>query len=59
MMAIEDKEVAREAAAGLLTDMMASFTAYVGKRLPTDVEHKLADLRGKETMRWPRRCTSR
>lgn len=32
-----------------LTDTMAKFTAYIGKHLPTDIESKLADLRGKET----------
>ncbi len=32
-----------------LTDTMARFTAYIGKHLPTDVEAKLAALRGGET----------
>ena len=32
-----------------LTEVMSKFTSYIGKRLPTDVTHKLADLRGKET----------
>ena len=32
-----------------LTDTMAKFTAYIGKHLPTDVEKKLAELRGRET----------
>lgn len=32
-----------------LTDTMAKFTGYIGKHLPTDVEAKLAELRGKET----------
>lgn len=32
-----------------MTDVMAKFTAYIGKRLPKDVKHKLADLRAKET----------
>lgn len=32
-----------------LTDVMWKFTSYVGKRLPTDVTHKLADLRQQET----------
>lgn len=32
-----------------LTDVMARFTAYIGKHLPTDVEAKLAELRAKET----------
>ncbi|HEX8884320.1 MAG TPA: L(+)-tartrate dehydratase subunit alpha, partial [Noviherbaspirillum sp.] len=34
--------MAREAAVRSLTDVMAKFTAYIGKRLPADVEHKLA-----------------
>jgi L(+)-tartrate dehydratase alpha subunit len=38
-----------EAAVQTLTDVMAKFTSYIGKRLPTDVQAKLADLRGKET----------
>ncbi len=38
-----------EAAVRSLTDTMARFTAYIGKHLPTDVEEKLAQLRGKET----------
>lgn len=49
MIVIEDKKAAREAAVRSRTDVMAKFTAYVGKRLPTDVEYKLADLRSKET----------
>lgn len=32
-----------------MTDVMSAFTALVGKKLPDDVEAKLADLRGKET----------
>ncbi len=32
-----------------LTDVMARFTAYIGKRLPNDVSDKLAQLRAKET----------
>ena len=32
-----------------LTDVMARFTAYIGKRLPNDVADKLAHLRAKET----------
>lgn len=32
-----------------LTDIMAKFTAYIGKRLPTDVKEKLAELRAAET----------
>jgi L(+)-tartrate dehydratase alpha subunit len=37
------------AAVQSLTDTMAKFTGYIGKHLPTDVEAKLAELRGKET----------
>ena len=44
-MVIEDKEIAVSA----LTQVMSKFTSYIGKRLPTDVHEKLADLRGKET----------
>jgi L(+)-tartrate dehydratase alpha subunit len=40
-----DKEVAVQS----LTDTMAKFTAYIGKRLPKDVTAKLADLRTMET----------
>lgn len=40
-----DKELAIQS----LTDTMAKFTAYIGKRLPTDVKHKLAELRTLET----------
>jgi len=40
-----DKEVAVRS----LTDTMAKFTAYIGKRLPKDVKHKLAELRTLET----------
>lgn len=40
-----DKEVAVQS----LTDTMAKFTAYIGKRLPRDVKAKLADLRTMET----------
>ncbi|GGO84172.1 L(+)-tartrate dehydratase subunit alpha [Marinobacterium nitratireducens] len=32
-----------------LTDTMAKFTSYIGKRLPTDVKNKQAELRKKET----------
>jgi L(+)-tartrate dehydratase alpha subunit len=39
----------READVARLTDVMWKFTSYVGKRLPTDVTHKLADLRAQET----------
>ena len=38
-----------DAAAKDLTALMSRFTAYIGKRLPTDVQEKLADLRSKET----------
>ena len=31
-----------------LTETMAKFTAYIGKRLPTDVTAKLGELRDKE-----------
>ncbi|MYM37866.1 L(+)-tartrate dehydratase subunit alpha [Duganella qianjiadongensis] len=40
-----DKEVAVQS----LTDTMAKFTSYIGKRLPKDVKAKLADLRTMET----------
>lgn len=39
----------KEAAVQSLTDTMAKFTSYIGKRLPTDVKAKLADLRTMET----------
>ena len=39
----------KEAAVLSLTDTMAKFTAYIGKRLPKDVTAKLADLRTMET----------
>lgn len=38
----------KEAAVRRLTDVMARFTAYIGKRLPTDVTHKLGELREQE-----------
>lgn len=38
----------RDAAVANLTDLMARFTAYIGKRLPTDVQQKLGELREKE-----------
>jgi len=38
----------RDAAVAQLTDLMARFTAYIGKRLPTDVTQKLGELREKE-----------
>ena len=40
-----DKTAARQT----LTEVMARFTAYVGKHLPADVERKLADLRAQES----------
>jgi len=39
----------KEQAARTLTDVMAKFTGYVGKRLPQDVLDKLAELRSRET----------
>ena len=39
----------KDEAVGVLTDLMAKFTGYVGKRLPQDVLDKLAELRAKET----------
>ena len=39
----------KEAAVQSLTDTMAKFTAYIGKRLPKDVKSKLAELRTMET----------
>lgn len=36
-------------AVGKLTDVIAKFTSYIGKRLPTDVKEKQAELRKKET----------
>ncbi len=39
----------KQAAVASLTDTMAKFTAYIGKRLPTDVTLKLAELRAAET----------
>jgi L(+)-tartrate dehydratase alpha subunit len=41
--------VDKVAAAESLTDTLAKFTAYIGKRLPTDVIQKQAELRKKET----------
>lgn len=38
----------RDAAVTQLTVLMAKFTAYIGKRLPTDVQQKLGELREKE-----------
>lgn len=39
----------KEAEVQSLTDILAKFTAYIGKRLPTDVKDKQAELRAKET----------
>ncbi len=39
----------RETQIAALTDVMAKFTAYIGKRLPKDVKAKLAELRTLET----------
>lgn len=39
----------KQSAVQSITDTMAKFTAYIGKHLPTDVEKKLAELRGRET----------
>ncbi|MFM0139211.1 L(+)-tartrate dehydratase subunit alpha [Caballeronia grimmiae] len=39
----------KEAAVQSVTNTMAKFTAYIGKRLPTDVKAKLAELRTMET----------
>ena len=38
----------KQDAVATLTDVMTKFTGYVGKRLPTDVQKKLAELRAKE-----------
>jgi len=40
--------VDKAVAVNTLTDVMTKFTGYVGKRLPTDVTKKLAELRSKE-----------
>ena len=40
-----DKELAVQS----LTDTMAKFTAYIGKRLPKDVKSKLIELKTLET----------
>lgn len=39
----------KETAVSSLTDVMAKFTAYIGKRLPRDVKEKTAKLRAAET----------
>ena len=41
----------KESAVESLTDTMAKFTAYIGKRLPKDVTAKLHDLRTTATRR--------
>jgi L(+)-tartrate dehydratase alpha subunit len=41
-------ESEKEIAVAELTDLMAKFTAYIGKRLPNDVTQKLGELRAKE-----------
>lgn len=41
--------MSNEAHVQKMTDIMSAFTALVGKKLPDDVETKLAELRGKET----------
>ncbi len=38
----------KEAAVADLTNVLSKFTAYIGKRLPTDVTSKLGELREKE-----------
>lgn len=40
--------VNRDAAVADLTNLMAKFTAYIGKRLPVDVTEKLGELRAQE-----------
>ena len=48
MNAVADIAEDRDAKVAKLTDLMAKFTAYIGKRLPTDVTQKLGELRAKE-----------
>ena len=38
----------KQAAVADLTDLVGKFTAYIGKRLPTDVTQKLGELRTQE-----------
>ena len=38
----------KQEAVQTLTDVMTKFTGYVGKRLPTDIQKKLAELSGTE-----------
>lgn len=42
-------KINKEALVEQMTEKMAKFVAYVGKKLPDDVEAKLAELRSKET----------
>jgi len=46
--AVQEQAVDKAAAVADLTELMAKFTAYIGKRLPTDVTQKLGELREKE-----------
>ena len=39
----------KEQSVEIMTDKMAKFVAYVGKKLPDDVEAKLQELRQQET----------
>jgi L(+)-tartrate dehydratase alpha subunit len=50
MSAVAERPDTRDHAAKVaeLTALMAKFTAYIGKRLPTDVNEKLGELRSKE-----------
>lgn len=41
--------MSKDAQVRLMTDIMSKYIALVGKKLPDDVEEKLADLRSKET----------
>ncbi|EGI78193.1 tartrate dehydratase subunit alpha [Hylemonella gracilis ATCC 19624] len=45
---MQESLVNKEAAVADLTHLMARFTAYIGKRLPVDVTHKLGELRAQE-----------
>jgi L(+)-tartrate dehydratase alpha subunit len=45
---MQAETIDRDAAIANLTELMAKFTAYIGKRLPTDVTQKLGELRDKE-----------
>jgi L(+)-tartrate dehydratase alpha subunit len=44
----KESEMDKEKAVSDLTDLLGKFTAYIGKRLPTDVTGKLSELREKE-----------